>query len=429
MGLASELLDCHLQTQVSRPEWQLPSERHQAVTISLPKIGRLIAGLPAFLFCIVPGATAVAMPFEMSSNKIYVPVQINNQGPAWFILDTGSVSNVVDSERARSLKLVQVAAEPVRGAGDGSLPNSIARGVSLQVDGAAMPNCDVAVMPINHAISASEGRSVDGLLGCPFFNRFVVEVDYAARQVHFIDPAKFDFSRENEIVAFEIEGGNIFAKATVTLPNGRSAEGRFLIDTGWRSALSFTSPFVRAQGLPGAVRAISATSGVGIGGPVVSRIGRIGALQLGKFRIENPFVEFSETSNGVLADPGMAGIIGAEVLRRFKVTFDYQRGRMILASNAHFNEPYNFDMSGIYLIAEGKDCNVLKAFSVIANSPASEAGIREGDVIEAIDKQPASNFNLEQVRQMFRQGGREYDLAVRRRSELLPIRIKLRPLI
>ena len=369
------------------------------------------------------------MPFEMNSNKIYLPVKINDQGPVWFILDTGSVFNVIDNDRAESLKIAHTGNTPVRGAGDGSVPSSIAHNVTLALDGARMPSSDVAVMPINHVISASEGRTVNGLLGCPVFSRFVVEIDYAARQVSFIDPAKFNFPQKSETVPLEVERGNIFVTATVTLSNGHSVEGKFLVDTGWRSALTFNTPFCHAQALPGSTPTISATSGVGIGGPVMSRIGRITALQLGGYRMENPFVEFSEANYGILAESGMAGIIGAEVLRRFTVIFDYHGRRMMLERNAHFDEAYNFDMSGIYVTAEGKDHNVFRAFKIIAKSPASDAGIREGDLIEAIDHTPASSFTLEKIRQMFRQEGRDYDLAVRRGSELLPVRISLRRLI
>ncbi len=66
---------------------------------------------------------------------------------------------------------------------------------------------------------------------------------------------------------------------------------------------------------------------------------------------------------------------------------------------------------------------------LIEDSPATEAGLREGDVIVALDGQPAAEFTLEQVREPFRQEGREYRLGIRRGEELLEVRIRLRRLV
>ena len=75
---------------------------------------------------------------------------------------------------------------------------------------------------------------------------------------------------------------------------------------------------------------------------------------------------------------------------------------MIIEPNAMFRAPYEFDMSGLFLTSEGGSSQGFKVYSTIQGSPAAEAGIREGDVIEAIDGKPASHFTLDQVRQMFK---------------------------
>jgi len=47
------------------------------------------------------------------------------------------------------------------------------------------------------------------------------------------------------------------------------------------------------------------------------------------------------------------GPIGNEILRRFKVTIDYSRQRMMLEPNAHFSDPFENDMSGIAFESSG----------------------------------------------------------------------------
>jgi hypothetical protein len=361
--------------------------------------------------CIAAVAKAAGVTFDLNSNKIYVPVRVNGKGPYPFILDTGSIFNVVDAERAKSLGIATSGESEARGAGEGSLPSSVGKNVDLSAAGAATGKSDVEVLPINKAISFSEGRAVSGLLGCPFFERFVVEIDYANKQVNFHEPAKFQYSGPAEPIPLEIDRGNIFVRANVVLPNGERVAGRFLVDTGWRAALSLNSPFVRDHKLRGMTTTIVATAGVGIGGPVTDAIGRISTLEIGRYAIKNPITNFSEATSGIQAQNDFAGIIGAEVLRRFAVVLDYPQRRMFLQPNAHFDEPYDFDMSGLYITAEGKDFRTFRVYKVVLGSPADGAGLREGDQIWAIGDQLAAKLTLEQIRQIFREDGKE--LAIR----------------
>lgn len=389
------------------------------------KVGRAV---PDSLSISDPIAKGIS--FELNANKPYVPVRINNTEPYWFILDTGSISNVVDAERAKSLSIATSGSSEATGAGEGSLTSSTGKDVSLSLNELKLAKQDLTILPINAAISFSEGRMVDGLLGYDFFNRFVVEIDYANRHINIYEPQTFKYTGEGESILLEIERGNIFVNAGLVLPSGKRVMGRFVVDTGWRSALSLTTPFVQAQKLLVRTQTVVATTGVGIGGATTDSVGRIESLQLGRYTIKSPVATFSKSKGGILAEDNMSGILGGEVLRRFKVIFDYPQRRMILESTAHFDEPYEFDMSGLFITAEGKDLKIFKVYKVMTNSPGFKAGLREGDLIEAINNRPAASMSLEQIRQMFKQeAGKKYLLSVRRGDKMLETKIKLRRLI
>jgi C-terminal processing protease CtpA/Prc len=66
---------------------------------------------------------------------------------------------------------------------------------------------------------------------------------------------------------------------------------------------------------------------------------------------------------------------------------------------------------------------------IIAGSPASAAGLHEGDIISAVEGQPAANLTLEQVRQLFKHKGRSYRLHIERARQTLQTKIKLKRLI
>lgn len=370
------------------------------------------------------------MPFELNSNKVYLPVRVNDRGPFWFVLDTGSISNVVDSDRGQELGIAQTGGGEIRGAGEGALPSWSGKNVGLAVGGITIAPADVELIPISRAVSFSEGRRVDGLLGCPFFSRAVVEIDYVNSQVNFYEPGMFHYQGRGQVIPFEIQRGNIFVTAAITFVDGKQISDRFLVDTGWRSALSLTTPFVNAQRMHILPPTIQVTSGIGIGGPVNSRLGRIRKLQMGPYAIQWPFTDFEQARSGILAETGMAGIIGAEILRRFKVILDYPRRQLILEPNRDFPTSYQFDMSGLYVTAEGDDFRTFRVFKVIVASPGAEAGLKEGDLIETIDRAPASSFTLEQIRRLFRSSsGRRLLLAVRRAGKLINTELTLRRLI
>ena len=102
---------------------------------------------------------------------------------------------------------------------------------------------------------------------------------------------------------------------------------------------------------------------------------------------------------------------------------------MILEPNRYFSESYEYDMSGLLLIAEGNDFKTLKVRHLIEDSPATAAGLREGDVISAVNGTLASKLSLEQVRTMFKKEGQSYLLSIKRGDERIQIRIRLRKLI
>jgi hypothetical protein len=224
-------------------------------------------------------------------------------------------------------------------------------------------------------------------------------------------------------------GGKVpLVSARVTQPGRNPIEGKFIADTGVRSSLSFNSPFVAANKLlefaPGTIRAPLG------GGSMVREsrqpVGRVARLQLGSFTFKKPVAIFFLDKAGVLASPEFDGVIGAEILRRFKVVFDYSRQQLFLEPNRAVSAPDEYDMSGMLLIAEGTDFKILKVKHLIEDSPAAVAGAREGDIISGVNGMAVS---LEQVRRLFKMNGKSYLLSIKRGSERIQIRMRLRRLI
>ena len=366
------------------------------------------------------GQSASQIPFDFVSNHIYLRASVNNSEPLWFLLDTGATASYFDAERAKALGLA-------------GQDNSI-KGATLNFSGVKLLNQNFSIQRLG--FWTYDGHAVDGLLGYDFINRFVIEIDYINKIISLHKPKGYKYSGSGEIIPLTLleddSGGKVPLVRVKITQQGRAAiEGKFIADTAVRSAISFNTPFGETNKLlQFAQKTIQAPLG---GGAMVREskqpVGRVPNVQLGRFTFKNPIAIFFQDKKGVIASPEFDGVIGGEILRRFKVIYDYSRQQMILESNRYISEPEEYDMSGMLLIVEAGDFKTFKVKQIIEGSAATMAGLREGDIISAVDGKSASNLTLEQVRQMFKQKGRSYRLTVERGEQNIQIKIKLKRLI
>jgi hypothetical protein len=357
--------------------------------------------------------------FELIGNHVYVQARLPDSEPLWFLLDTGATASYFDAERARSMGL-------------GERGDTIV-GTTVVFPGLEVSDQDLLIQPLG--FWAYDGHTVDGLLGYDFIRRFVVELDYVSRVVTFHDPEGFDYSGTGDVLPlFMLEddsGGKVpLVRVTIVQQDRAPLEGQFIADIAVRAALSFNTPFVRSHELLRSSETILALIG---GGAMVQESmqhhGRIDTVRLGRFHLNRPIAVFFQDDRGIVASPEFDGVIGGDILRRFKAIFDYSREQLILEPNSQLDEPFEHDMSGALLIAEGADFKSLKVKRVMDGSPAAAAGLREGDVILAIGGQRTSDLSLELVKQMFRRPGRTYRLELDRAGETIHTEIQLRRLI
>jgi hypothetical protein len=369
------------------------------------------------------------IPIEISGNLIFLQARINNSGPFWFILDSGAEGLLLDSRRANGLGLRFEGKSKAGGAGENSYDIAFAKDVTVSLGGVELANQTLSVTSLA-PLEPSFGRTIDGIIGYHLLSRYVVEIDYAARLVKLYKPQEFQYSGKGERIPITIVGGLSVVSARISLPQREPLEARFLLDTGASSEAILNRPFVESQKLlDGSVKTIREPSSVGLGGDSTTVIGRLESLKLGPFVLEHPIVDFAQDRKGALARRDIDGIIGGEVFRRFKVIFDYSRQQIILEPNLSFSEPYEGTMSGIRLRAEGNDFRVFIVHRIMENSPAAEAGLREGDQIVSINGQNAVSLTLDQLKHMFRQAGKEYLLGVKRGGTIQQVNIKMRRLI
>lgn len=372
------------------------------------------------------------IPFELNTNHIFLKVNLNN-APLWFILDTGAATSVMDMERAKALGLALQGTVPIGGAGsDNATTGAFVQGASLKIGGLEGFTTSIQVALPLTKIAQSEARLVDGILGYEFFSRYAVQLDYAARKMTVYEAKSFTYTGSGEVLPLTFKMNHPHTAIKIEAENGTPIECDALIDTGARSAIILARPYVEQNQLIKLTPKTYQSSAVGAGLNGISKgiLGRLKTVRLGNVVIDHPVTTFSQDEKGVFASTDvLQGNIGGEILRRFRVTFDYAHKQMILEATAATKAPYEFDMSGLFLRAEGAEFKTIKVLRVQENSPASEIGIIEGDEIIAINGMPVAQFTLEVLRQMFRKDQMKYTLEFRREEKVMKLALTTRRLI
>ena len=295
------------------------------------------------------GRSALAIPFELDDNLIYLPVSINGSKPLSFILDTGAFS-IVDLPRARELGIKLKPYGQTEGIGDEQqdvflgaekisfgLPGVILSkqrllGISLR----QVEDCidEFIVDEYGRDMSSSKPqvkgarRKVDGILGAEFFSKFVVEIDYPARLINVYEPAGYRYNGKGEKLPLEVEPQHIFVQAHVLSQGRQALPVKLLVDTGGAMAIALNRRFTDDHQLLPSMERLTPTPVCGLAGMMKEKslLGEIDGLMLGSLKIGNPLVEFRRASVDYESD----GFLGGAVLRRYKVIFDYARRLMIM---------------------------------------------------------------------------------------------------
>jgi len=364
-------------------------------------------------------SASLRLPMTVRANGPYVEVKANGHGPFVFEVDTGSMTSPLASELAKELGL-----EEANSINNRSVQIGFADGFSV-------------AMPLDFASFAAlwplTGRRIYGDLGYSILKRFVVEFDYERGFLTLYDPKKYEYSGKGTVFPASMEMGyDPQIEGKLLIAGGVEIPVRFTLDTGAGGTV-VSAPVVKANNLYKAVTAKVPNAGKpkvdGVDGLVFeTTTARIDAIRLGNLVIDHPLVALSADTDGPFAMEDIGVNLGGNVLRRFKVIVDYPRNRVILEPNSHFHDPFPSDASGLVLEAEGPEFKRVLVRGVVQGSPADRAGLKEGDVITAIDGESTDNYALWEIQDLLKAAGQTRKLTFQRQNQTMVATLELRSL-
>ncbi len=399
--------------------------------------GRLLAACGLFAMTVMVAAPPslsrdaaagrrYTIPVKIIDHEVVMAGYVNHSSKINVALDTGSSVSVIAPKLAARLHLSSTAARTVNGVGQPATAHVIS-GVRLAWGPGgtvALPGQTMIALPIRF-ISQETGYPVSGIFGSTVFQHFRVRVDYQHREVTFASGAAR--RRSGVTIPIKIYGGVPYVKAAFETAHGKSVPALFILDSGTAGDLLLDRQFLAAH--PSIARGHSLAripTPTAVGGAIPTRVLRIVGITLGPFHLVGPVAAVPDKVMGALRSHDVAGFIGAGILSRFTVEWNYRDQTMSLTPNRRYGSPFETDTSGVRLVAEGPSWRTIQVAAVAPGSAAAQAGVHPGDRLEKVNG--AAPPPLYEVTKLLSRAGTSVVLTVLRAGKPHTITVHVRAL-
>jgi predicted aspartyl protease len=252
--------------------------------------------------------TIAEIPFQYRDGFLWLKVSAACQSePLNFLLDSGAASSVLNVEAAQRLHLKLGSRQSVQGVQSQATAYRVNR-FKAQAAGITLPESVLALDL--RAISATCHQPIDGLLGTDFFRGRIVQIDFAASKIRFLDQAQP--SARCVVLPIKMRNNAICVPVDIA---GNSKQWMRL-DTGCDSALEWTVGQAKARSTHSTSVGLASTGSRTIYADV-----QLGGRSL------------SGVKTGIHDQqifPGESGLLGNALLCGFRVTVDAPGHRLIL---------------------------------------------------------------------------------------------------
>ncbi len=405
----------------------------------------------------------VVIKFKLINNLIFVPMTINGV-ELNFMLDSGIAETLLFSLDNKNVDFKNIEKITFRGLGETvsvDALKSINNEVTIGSHFLDRSHTIFIVLDEEFNISQDVGIPVNGILGYYFFKNHPVEINYLNRTITIYKDRSHFPKRIKRFSEFpmSVELNKPYMYADVEMKHDPQSS-KLLLDLGNTDSVWLFPTLIQdfIYNRPN----IDDFLGRGFSGDIFGKRSRINALSMGKFRMNKPIAsmpdEYSIQHLRIVND--RKGSIGSEVLRRFRIIFDYPDGKIYFLANKHLDDPFLIDGSGLEIKQEGliwekeevrvetakrnsagNEINVIdngpdrfqykfslkpvfKVSGTRKDSPAQKSGILKGDEILTLDGKKANELTLSKIHEILKTNEpRKISLEIRRNN--IPKKIDL----
>jgi len=334
-----------------------------------------------------------SVPIQMKGKQILIKVSVNQQEAVWFVFDSGASHNMIDGQYAQKLGLEVTDSTWVAGF-SGKKQTAQSKGNELRIGESLTTD-----MALTFVRNLDPSGQVKGYLGGSFLRQNVVSVDYHKRLFSVYDSQIFDYSGPGEQLYADHRVGVPAIQSSLFLNGDTLLNGWFFIDTG-ASASVLCNPWVEKEFQ--CISQFDKTHEVkltGYGGGFSTIMGRSDSLCIGQLALPGVPVQMQVTSAPVSPSSHIYyGFIGADVLGRSKVYFDYQHLRLILEPNKFWNLPFHVKPGG-FTLGFNQLTQQIVVNAVMPHTSCANAGLQAGDILLEVNGTAVSRQTMQAILQ------------------------------
>lgn len=380
--------------------------------------------------------------FKLINNLIILPISVNGI-PLNFILDSGSGSTLLlDNTTIDSAKLRNKDFFYIKGLGENNdrIKAIKSSNNNLQLRSINLDNITIYIpLELEGNFSSTFNIPIHGMIGYDLLQHFIVKINYSKHKITFYDKNYFQTIRHKRYQELALE--LIQEKPYITikyLKNNKSKSLKMLIDSGGGDSFWLFENTNLGITIP--TKNISDFLGRGLNGDINGKRAKMELFKMSKYIIDKPLVSFPDSTALNIKKYkkiGRNGSIGARILKRFNIIFDYPNKMFYFKKNNTFKEPFYYNMSGISTGYSGERSIIDKVeniknelsndesgtesvFSVTIekviifkkvnkyivnnirkNSVADKAGIEVYDEILFINDNPVYNYTIDELNHFF----------------------------
>ncbi|MHB1937893.1 MAG: aspartyl protease family protein [Acidobacteriaceae bacterium] len=302
-----------------------------------PQIGHVSPLVPAQHFA------PVTVPFDYFNRHIFIKVTLNGTPGMVFLLDSGTNSNILSMSTAAAmgLKPVSIQQEKGLGLGSGKVYVAAAKDIDARIGGVQIANL-MAVVDLKD-LEQRFGHRIDGILGFPLLQHFVVELDFEKHVLTLMPSKRYTYRGPGDTLFLTSRSTATSIPVMLGTVDHMQRQVKVEIDTGSDVTLLLYPHYVHGAHLEGIFLSKEQQQAYGLGGYFLMQYGVLNSLLMGRTEASHLTI-FKLQSDRVASRAGFAGVIGTSLLDQFnKVVFDVPRGHVIFelkpASKVSANRP------------------------------------------------------------------------------------------
>lgn len=363
---------------------------------------------------IAQNVPAVSIPLIQQGNYLFIAIKVNDTDSLQFMFDTGAEFTVINESIADNVLKGNNRNASVTG-GTGKTAARLFKKQQIKIGSIELKNIPIISIPLNHFYT-NQGIKMDGVIGQDLMDRFIIETNFDESTFKLYKQENFVYAGVDEsIQILDVKGDKHGAIAIdLTLKNGKKIPGKFVLDTGSGSCLSLNIPFAEdnqvLQSMPATYTKLTYGAFQDV---VTSNNGRLAAVQIGKYSFFNCTALIKNTSKGSYISKTRSGVVGNQILSRFNAVYDFMGKKLYLSPSKKFAAPFVAQANGMMVEYAGETDSRIIVKIINPNSPASKAGIKEGNEVLELNGVKLSEIGLQSFMQQINVIGKQINLSIK----------------